>query len=202
MIDNLPRLGLLSSLTNIPNLVDADVDNNVLSQVDFNYYSVNNFQNSESIGQIRSGNTAFSVIHSNIRSLAANHDKLTSMLSNLGHNFHVIGVTETRIMSSKDPLVNTDISGYKFISQPSLHCAGGAGFYVRSDCEFHIRDDLNLTTEDFECLWIEVHTRCHRNIVCSVIYRHPNDNFDNFFNYLTTSMDKISNEKKILHPNG
>jgi hypothetical protein len=75
------------------------------------------------------------------------------MLSNLGHNFHVIGLTETRITTSKDPLVNTDIPGYKFLSQPSLHCAGGAGFYVRSDCDFHIRDDLNSTTEDFECLF-------------------------------------------------
>jgi hypothetical protein len=74
------------------------------------------------------------------------------MLSNLGHNFHVIGLTETRIMTSKDPLVNTDIHGYKFLSQPSLHCAG---FYVRSDCDFHIRDDLNSTTEDFECLIID-----------------------------------------------
>ena len=81
VLDNLPRLELFSSL------IDADVDNNVLSQVDFNYYSVNDFQNNESIRQICSENTSFSVIHSNVESLAANHDKLTSMLSNPGHNF-------------------------------------------------------------------------------------------------------------------
>lgn len=97
VIDNLPRLELFSNLTHISNLIDADVDNNVPSQVDFNYYSVNDFQNSESIGLMRSENTFFSVIHSNIRSLAANHDKLTTMLSNLGHNFHVIGLTETTV---------------------------------------------------------------------------------------------------------
>ena len=51
-LDNLPRRELFSSLTNIPNLIVADVDYNVLSQVDFNYYSVNDFQISESIGQI------------------------------------------------------------------------------------------------------------------------------------------------------
>ena len=95
VIDNLPRLELFSNHT--PNLIDANVDNNVLSQVDFNYYSDNNFQNSESIGLMRSENTFFSVRHSNIRSLAANHDKLTTMLSNLGQNFHVIGLTETTV---------------------------------------------------------------------------------------------------------
>ena len=61
----------------------------------------------------------------------------------------------------------------------------------------HIRDDLNSTTDDYECLWIEIHAKCHRNIICSVIYRHPNGNFDNFSNYLTASMDKISNEKNM-----
>ena len=197
MLDNLPRLRLFSSLTNVPNLIDADVNNNILSQVDFNYYSVKDFQNDESIRQICSENTSFSVIHSNVRSLATNHDKLTTMLSSLGHNFHVIGLTETTIMAGKDPVVNTDIPGYKFISQPSFHHAGGAGFYVRNNCDYHIRDDLNSTTDDYECLWAEVHTKCHRNIVCSVIYRHPNSNFANFSNYMTTSMDKISNEKKM-----
>ena len=61
-------------------------------------------------------------------------------------------------------------------------------------CDFHIRDDLNSTTDDFECLWIEVHTKCHRSIVCSVIYKHPNSNLDDLSNYLTASMDKNSNE--------
>lgn len=59
-------------------------------------------------------------------SITADHDKLTTMLSNLGHNFHVIGLTETRIMTSNDPLVNIDIPGSKFISQLSVRHAGGS----------------------------------------------------------------------------
>ena len=33
-------------------------------------------------------------------------------------------------------------------------------------------------------------------MVCSVIYRHPNSNLENFSSYLTAAMEKISREKK------
>ena len=117
------------------------------------------------------------------------------MLSNLGHNFHVTGLTETRIMTGNDPVVNTDIPGHKFMSQHSLHHAGGAGFYVGSSCNFHMRD-LNSTTYYYECLWIEVHTKCHCNIVCSAINRNPNGNFDNFSNYMTALWIKFQMKKR------
>ena len=36
----------------------------------------------------------------------------------------------------------------------------------------------------------------YSNIICSVIYRHPKSNFDNFKNYYMEIMDKISSENK------
>jgi hypothetical protein len=50
----------------MPNL--SGVDNNLSYQVDFNYYSIPNFQNNDSIGQLFSKNSSFSVLHSNVRS--------------------------------------------------------------------------------------------------------------------------------------
>lgn len=38
-IDSLPRLDLITSLDNMPNLSGSDVDNNLLHQVNFNYYN-------------------------------------------------------------------------------------------------------------------------------------------------------------------
>lgn len=52
------------------------------------------------------------------------------------------------------------------------------------------------TTEDLECLWIENHCQSQSNTVCSVIYGHPNSNFEKFSNYLMAAIDKISIEKK------
>ena len=77
--DSLPKLDLISRLHNIPNLSGSDVDNNLLHQVNFNYYSTSSFCCSESVIQSISNCSSFSVLHANVRSLAANHDKLTSL---------------------------------------------------------------------------------------------------------------------------
>ena len=173
-----------------------------MHQVDFNYYSTHDFHSSPEIDQAISHHNSFSVFRSNVKSLAANFDNLMILLSEFKHNFNVIGVSETKIMSNKDPIVNTNITGYLFASQPSLHNAGGVGFYIHYDCNFHFRDDLSCTTDDFEYLWIEVHSKSHSNVVCSVIYRHPNSNLESFSSYLTAAMEKISREKKILYFDG
>ena len=52
----------------------------------------------------------------------------------------------------KDPVVNTNMSGYLFASQSSLQNAGGVGFYIRNNCDFHFRDDPSCATDDFEYL--------------------------------------------------
>ena len=44
----------------------------------------------------------FSTSHFNIRSLSANHDGLTMLLSDLQHSFDVIGLSETKITSKRD----------------------------------------------------------------------------------------------------
>ena len=139
------------------------------------------------------------MLHANVRSLAANHDKLTSLISDLTHNFHLLGISETkiRLMAGIDPVANVSVAGYNYISQPSNQNAGGVGFYIRSDCELYSRDNLSISTADFECLWIEIHSKSHRNTLCSVIYRHPNSNLENFTNFPTKAMDKISKENKI-----
>ena len=65
---------------------------------------------------------------------------------------------------------------------------------------FHIRDDISDTTEDYECFWTEVHT-CNtaHNMICAVVYRHPQSNFDNFTNYFTFYIDKVSSESNLLY---
>jgi hypothetical protein len=48
-------------------------------------------------------------------------------LTDLNHNFSLIGISETKMVVNKEPIANTSIPGYHFISQPTISNAGGVG---------------------------------------------------------------------------
>ena len=56
------------------------------------------------------------------RSLIVN---LVNMLSELYFPISVLGVTETKLKNDQDALLNINITGYNFLSQPSTTNAGG-----------------------------------------------------------------------------
>ena len=121
---------------------------------------------------------SFSLINCNIRSLSANFDKLSNMLSELYFPFSLIGLTEIKQKIDQPPISNTDLCGYQFLSQPSLSNAGGVAFYINNNLNFNIRPEFTTTADDFEALWIEVHNNCHSNLLCGIIYRHPNGDLE------------------------
>jgi hypothetical protein len=47
--DDLPRLELISLLHNVPNLTSIDVDANVLSDINFDYYTPHEFHSNVSV---------------------------------------------------------------------------------------------------------------------------------------------------------
>jgi hypothetical protein len=55
-------------------------------------------------------NNSISFMHGNIRSIAANYDKLYVMLDELQFPFSIIGLSETKIKThDKDCFVNVDL---------------------------------------------------------------------------------------------
>jgi len=67
--------------------------------------TLKHFLNNEALNQSKHM-LSFSTIHFNIRSLSANHDGMTMLLSELQHAFDVIGLSETKIKDSCDPTRN------------------------------------------------------------------------------------------------
>ena len=114
-----------SNLTDSLNSIDPDL--NLPLQANFNYYSTNDFRSNDMIENCTS-RKYFSVLHSNIRSLDANLDNLTQMLTELNHNFSLIGLSETKYKLDRDQVLNSQIPGYSFVSQPSLSNAGALVF--------------------------------------------------------------------------
>ena len=60
-LKSLPRFELISNISNIPHLIGTDVENNLVRQVDFNYYSIHDFHSSPEIDQAISHHNSFSV---------------------------------------------------------------------------------------------------------------------------------------------
>ena len=194
-LDSLPRFDILANVSNVPHLSDLDPDLQIPSQTNFKYYSTHDFHSNYGIRNC-SIDTSFSALNCNIRSLQANFDNFCCMLIDLNLMFSVIGLSETKIKVNQDPLLNTEFPGYIFISQPTLSNAGGVGFYIRNDLSYIIRNDFSTYNPDFQSLWIEIQSKTNSNMICGVIYRHPNlSKFETFKNYLDPILDKISKEK-------
>ena len=95
------------------------------------------------------------------------------MLASFNFSFSLIGLTETIIRADENPIMKVNIPGYHFVSEPSLSNAGGVAFY-RDNLNFSLRTDLTVSNLDFDALWIKILTHGQPNVLCGVIYRHPN----------------------------
>ena len=193
---NLSYLKIASPVSRIPHLTNADLDHNMPSEFNFNYYSTHDFHSNHDIYESSLDSRSFSALHCNIRSLQGNHDNLAHMLSELQFSFSVIGLSETKFMTNKDILTNLDLPGYDFIPQPSLSNAGGVGFYLKNNLTYSILSNFTTTESDFEALWIEINVKGQSNLICGVVYRHPNSNFDNFIIYMNRTIEQIHAQEK------
>lgn len=129
-LKNLPCYAVMTSTTNIPHLSDIDVDLQLPCEINFDYYTPHHFHASDGIKN-SFDKKSFSALHLNIRSLSSNFDPLCTLLSDLHHTFSIIGLSETKIKCGSDHIVNIDIPGYNFISQPTLSNAGGVWFLCK-----------------------------------------------------------------------
>ena len=79
------------------------------------------------------------------------------MLSELQFPFSEIGLSEIKFKVDKDIITNVNISGYDFISQPSLSNAEDVGLYVNNNLTFTVLSELSVISNvNFEALWIEI----------------------------------------------
>ena len=88
---------------------------------------------------------------------------------------------------TKGFISNVDLSGYHIYTQPSKSAAGGVAIYVNDKLDHICKDNLNIIDDDFEAVWIEINNKKSKNIVCGCVYRHPNRDPTNFFEYLEST---------------
>ena len=124
LYDHLPTKKYLESLTSVHDLglltlntnSDINPEINLSDQRIYSrYYSPHSFNKLKSSYFKSNQNSAFSLLHNNIRSLKRNLDDFqTHVLHELGYRFSVMGITETRISNANSLDYNASIPGYKF----------------------------------------------------------------------------------------
>lgn len=193
----LPRLEVTSFPTNTPHLTHSDVDLHMPYDINFNYYNSHEFHDNPDIAHCLEGNSSFSVLNCNIRSLSANFDTFNNMLKDMYFKFSIIGLTEIKLKINQDPITKCDLLGYNYIPQPSFSNAGGVGFFIKKNLKYTQMADLTITEQDYESFWVELLGEGRQNILCGVVYRHPHGNLDNFQEYINSTLDMIQRQNKL-----
>ena len=188
----MPSLDISSKLTNLPNLSNYGIDENLNLNINSRYCTI------EELTNLQVFQEDLSLFHMNIRSLSLHHDEFHSLLTNLNTDFKVIGLSEIKV--SVDTLIrdNIELPGYKFHHTPSNSAAGGVGIYVKSDLKANKRDDLSFVNENFETIWVEIDNSKAKNILCCCAYRHPSSDISKFSDHFQETFSKLENENKLI----
>ena len=146
-----------------------------------------------------------SVFHTNIQSLSHNFDQLEMLLTDLGHDFDVIAVTETwNPEKSKDKFIPKRLDGYeKYIGMSGKSLKSGCGLYVRVGVKFVERKKLDFKhcddINEFQTKFIEIINERGANVILGITYRHPKKASDNTYtDKLQETLNSILQEHKIV----
>ena len=192
--DSEPSFEITSSLINLPNLGDYDIDEHLPSKVNSSYHTL------QDLSTLVTSDNDLSLCHLNIRGLSLHLDELVSTLATLNINFDVIGVSETwnslvnpiktNVMKKRSSAVktNVEIPGYSYFPFQSHNQNGGVALYVKSGLTPIPRPDLGKDSIDFESVWVEVENRNGKNYLFCCAYRHPSSDIDPFCEYLQETM--------------
>ena len=135
-LDLLPSYELRSKLSGMPNLSDADIENNFVYRIHSDYYNLEEFKSST-----RQIKKHFSLFHLNIGSLASHFEELQASLGLCEFPFDIIGISETKHIGGHNLTTNVSLEGYSLHSQPTKFSYGGVVLYVNEKLDHFCRND-------------------------------------------------------------
>ena len=138
-------------------------------------------------------------VHTNVNGLGSKCDDLHEFLSSVYTKLDVLAITETSGKEEFGFLTNVELEGYEPVHAPSKIAKGGTTVYVNKSLDSLERNDININTNEFESTWVEIKNKKSKNILTGCIYRHPHNNFKEFFQYLDETLSKLVKENKELY---
>ena len=172
--ENQIRHALANSMINIPNC---------------QYYHENTLEQ-----VLQKHKSALTILNLNIRSLDKHLSDLLVLLQSVNHNFDIICLSEIGVKNVENRL-NIIKSKYNFeFVKPERKRCGGVCILIRRDLRYAVRNDLKMSDNDAEDLWVET-TIDNQNVIVGSVYRHPGTNMNSFQTRMESTLLKINMEK-------
>ena len=117
------------------------------------YYNIDEIQSLNKLNDKHS----LSLFHINACSLTKNIEDLELLLDSNQICFDVIAITETRILKSKFPVTDINLTNYSYEYCPTESSAGGTMLYIGNHLSYKPRNDLCIyKTAELESTFIEL----------------------------------------------
>ena len=84
----------------------------------------------------------FNTLHLNISSLRYDFDQLETLLATLKAKFDILGITESRLKTGRQPINNIDLEGYIVENTPADVSCDGA--LIKKNINYKLRKDLKI----------------------------------------------------------
>ena len=139
-------------------------------------------------------------MHLNISSLSYHHQELYSLLSSMNTKPKMIGISDSRLQISKQPINIISLPNYVYEHTPTESGKGGTLLYIDQNLKYKVRRDLNIYSKSLiESTSIEIMNTKQKNMIIGCIYKHPRQETHDFNeNYILSLMYKLSREKKDI----
>ena len=139
-------------------------------------------------------------VHLNISSLPFHIDELSSLVNSINCKPEIIGISESRLKASENPITGIELEGYSIEHTPTESSCGGALIYIKTDITYKNRNDLLIyKPRQLESIFIEIIDTAGKNTIVGCIYRHPCMPVSEFNTiYLDTLLEKLSFENKNI----
>lgn len=194
--NSLYDLGLFQN-DSVDKTIDPDANLMTTSKIRSKYYSPHSFSVKFKNTRNRDVVSDFSILHTNIRSLRKNIEHFQChVLSEVKHNFTVLGVTETRLCVGESIDFIPQLPGYCFEFVKTPLSAGGVGLFINENYKYRVLE--RSTNSSYQALWIEISLPNHKKNICGIVYRQHN-NADQFLDHLSDFLEYFSNHNNNIY---
>ena len=112
-------------------------------------------------------------MHLKILSLSYHHQELYNLLSSMKTKPKIIGISQSRLQTNKQPINNISVTNCLYEHTPTESGKGATLLCIDQNLKYKVRGDLNIYSRSLiESTFIEI-INTKQKMIIGCIYKHP-----------------------------